>query len=262
MSDMGSPSAITEANPSRSDGASAPPLLTVHGVNAGYGETQVLWDIGLEVGRGEVVALVGANGAGKSTLLTVLSGLLPAWSGAMTFDGHGITRTPADYIVRLGLAQVPQGRRLFAALSVEENLKLGAYTRRAGSTKAIGDDLERVYTLLPKLKERRRQLAGSLSGGEQQMCAIARGLMARPSLLLVDELSLGLAPNIVDDILHAVDRIHREEGLSFLLVEQDVQIALERADRGYVLENGRIVLEGPGAELLHSEKVRVAYLGG
>jgi ABC-type branched-subunit amino acid transport system ATPase component len=257
----GSPSATQGVNQSQADATSAPPLLTVHGVNAGYGETQVLWDISLSVGRGEVAALIGANGAGKSTLLNVLSGLLPAQSGTIDFDGHNIAHTAADRIVKLGLAHVPQGRRLFAALSVEENLKLGAYTRRAGSTKAIAGDLERVYALLPKLKERHKQLAGSLSGGEQQMCAIARGLMTRPSLLLVDELSLGLAPNVVDDILHAVDRIHREGGLSFLLVEQDVQIALERADRGYVLENGRIVLQGTGAELLTSEKVRAAYLG-
>ena len=237
------------------------PLLTVHEVNAGYGETQVLRDISLTVARAEVVAVVGANGAGKSTLLNVLSRLVPAWSGAITFDGHNVNRMNADHIVKLGLAHVPQGRRLFAALTVEENLRLGAYTRRAGSAKAIADDLERVFTLLPRLRERRKQLAGSLSGGEQQMCAIGRGLMTRPNLLLVDELSLGLAPNIVDDILHAVDRIHREEGLSFLLVEQDVQIALERADRGYVLENGRVVLEGSGPELMNSKRVRAAYLG-
>ena len=262
MNDTRVSSGNSEANQAQAAGMSTlGALLTAQGVNAGYGQTQILWDISLSVGRGEVVALIGANGAGKSTLLNVVSGLLPAWSGAIGFDGHNIRRLAADRVVKLGLAHVPQGRRLFAALSVEENLKLGAYTRRAGSTKAIVEDLERVYTLLPKLGERRRQLAGSLSGGEQQMCAIARGLMARPSLLLVDELSLGLAPNIVDDILHAIDRIHREEGLSFLLVEQDVQIALERADRGYVLENGRVVLEGSSAELLSSEKVRAAYLG-
>jgi ABC-type branched-subunit amino acid transport system ATPase component len=261
MNETGPPSATNGANQSRATSVPAAPLLLTQEVHAGYGETQVLWDISLSVGRGEVVALVGANGAGKSTLLNVLSGLLPAWSGTLEFDGRNIKHMAADQIVKLGLAHVPQGRRLFAALSVEENLKLGAYTRRAGSTKAIVEDLERVYTLLPKLRERRKQLAGSLSGGEQQMCAIARGLMTRPSLLLVDELSLGLAPNIVDDMLHAVDRIHREEGLGFLLVEQDVQIALERANRGYVLENGRVVLEGSGAELLSSEKVRAAYLG-
>lgn len=259
---MSAPSTGTEVTGAPQEGmVTGPTLLRVSNVRAGYGEALVLWDVSMDVARGEVVAVVGANGAGKSTLLNVVSGLLPTQSGSVEFDGHAITRTSADHIVKLGLAHVPQGRRLFAALSVEGNLKLGAYTRRAGSSKAVADDLERVYALLPKLKERRKQIAGSLSGGEQQMCSIARGLMTRPSLLLIDELSLGLAPNIVDDILHAIDRIHREEGLSFLLVEQDVQIALERADRGYVIENGRIVLEGRGPDLLKSEKVRAAYLG-
>ncbi|HKS69787.1 MAG TPA: ABC transporter ATP-binding protein [Ktedonobacterales bacterium] len=237
------------------------PLLAVRGLDTGYGDTQVLWDVSLEVGRGEVVALVGANGAGKSTLLTAISGLLPAWRGTVQLDGADITHRSAERIVKLGLAQVPQGRRLFAGLPVEDNLRLGAYTRRAGSQQAIAADLERVYTLLPKLRERRTQVAGSLSGGEQQMVAIGRGLMARPLVLLIDELSLGLAPNIVDDLLAAIDTIHRQEGLSFLLVEQDVQIALERADRGYVIENGRIVLSGTGHELLRSTAVREAYLG-
>ena len=249
--------AIDETN------SSAPerPLLEVHKLSSGYGETQVLWDISLDVLRGEVVALVGANGAGKSTLLTALSGLLPAWAGTIMFAGRDITRHRAERIVRLGLAQVPQGRRLFGGLTIEENLRLGAYTNRAGSSGAIAADLERVYTFLPKLRERRTQLAGSLSGGEQQMCAIGRGLMARPDLLLIDELSLGLAPNIVDDLLSAIDNIHRQERLSFFLVEQDVQIALERAQRAYVMESGRIVLRGPAAELLKSEEIRMAYLG-
>jgi branched-chain amino acid transport system ATP-binding protein len=233
----------------------------VSGLAAGYGDTQVLWDISLEVLRGEVVAIVGANGAGKSTLLNVISGLLPAWSGAVTFAGRNVTNKPAERLAALGLSQVPQGRRLFAGLSVEQNLRLGAYTRRAGRVDAINAELERVFTLLPKLRERRTQLAGSLSGGEQQMVAIGRGLMSHPLILLVDELSLGLAPNVVDDLLAAVDTIHREEGLSFLLVEQDVQIALERADRGYVIENGHLVLAGTGAELLNSVAVREAYLG-
>jgi branched-chain amino acid transport system ATP-binding protein len=237
------------------------PLLEVRELDTGYGETQALWDISLSVMRGELVALVGANGAGKSTLLATLSGLLPAWKGTIMFAGLDITHYRAERIVKLGLAHVPQGRRLFGGLTVEENLRLGAYTRRAGSASAIASDVERVFSLLPKLRERRRQLAGSLSGGEQQMCAIGRGLMARPDLLLLDELSLGLAPNIVDDILAAVDDIHRQEGLSFLLVEQDVQIALERAKRGYVIENGHIVLSGPAADLLKSEQVRMAYLG-
>lgn len=248
--------------------SSAPPstsksrsLLSVSGLNTGYGDTQVLWDLSLDVYRNEVVAIVGANGVGKSTLLTALSGLIPAWSGSILFGDKEITNKRPERIVAAGLSHVPQGRRLFAALSVEDNLKLGSYTRRAGSSKAIRDDLDRVYQLLPKLRERRTQLAGSMSGGEQQMCAIGRGLMAHPELLLIDELSLGLAPKIVDDLLGAIDTIHREEGLSFLLVEQDVQIALERADRGYVIANGRIVTTGTGAELLNSSEVRAAYLG-
>ncbi|HKV84290.1 MAG TPA: ABC transporter ATP-binding protein [Ktedonobacterales bacterium] len=249
------------AVPPTSPDAATRPLLSVRNVSAGYGDTQVLWDISLELRPGEVVALVGANGAGKSTLLAVLSGLVRAWSGSIELGDHNITRMPAERIVRRGLAHVPQGRHLFSGLSVEENLRLGAYTRRAGSSAAIANDLERVYTLLPKLRERRTQLAGLLSGGEQQMVAIGRGLMTRPSALLIDELSLGLAPTIVDDLLTAIDTIHREEGLTFMLVEQDVQIALERADRGYVIENGRIVLSGPGRELLASDAIRAAYLG-
>ncbi len=251
----------TTSNLQAADVRLAPSLLLVQGLDTGYGETQVLWDVSLDIRRGEVVALVGANGAGKSTLLSALSGLVPIWKGTITFAGRDITPARAERIVKAGLAQVPQGRRLFGGLSVEENLLLGAYTKRAGSTQSIATDLERVFTLLPRLRERRKQLAGSLSGGEQQMCAIGRGLMARPHLLLIDELSLGLAPNVVDDILAAIDDIHRHEQLSFLLVEQDVQIALERAHRGYVLENGRIVLSGPAAELLRSEKIRAAYLG-
>ena len=236
-------------------------LLAVRGLDVGYGDTQVLWGVSLDIRRGEVVALLGANGAGKSTLLAAISGLLRPWKGEVLLAGRHIERMSAERIVASGVAHVPQGRRLFAALSVAENLKLGAYTRRAGSRRAIGEDLDRVYQLLPALHERRAQLAGSLSGGEQQMCAIGRGLMARPDVLLIDEISLGLAPIIVDGLLRAIDTIHREEGLSFLLVEQDVQIALERADRGYVVENGRIVLSGSGAELLTRDEVRAAYLG-
>lgn len=241
--------------------AEGPALLQVQHLTAGYGEVQVLWDVSLEVRRGEVVALVGANGAGKSTLLATLSGLLPAWQGSIEFAGWNITSQRAERTARLGLVLVPQGRRLFGGLSVEENLRLGAYTHRAGTTAAIGHDLERIFALFPKLRERRKQAAGSLSGGEQQMCAIARGLMAHPDILLIDELSLGLAPNVVDDILVAIDTIHRQEQLSFLLVEQDVQIALERSHRGYVIENGRVVLSGPAGALLQDERIRAAYLG-
>jgi branched-chain amino acid transport system ATP-binding protein len=236
-------------------------LLAVRAVDAGYGDTQVLWDISLEVAHAEIVALVGANGAGKSTLLAAVSGLLRPWRGEIVLDGRHIERLAAERIVALGMAHVPQGRRLFAALSVDENLKLGAYSRRARSTHALRDNLDRVYQLLPQLRERRKQLAGSLSGGEQQMCAIGRGLMSSPDLLLIDEMSLGLAPKVVDDLLGAIDTIHREQRLSVLLVEQDVQIALERADRAYVIENGRIVISGPGAELLERPQVRAAYLG-
>jgi branched-chain amino acid transport system ATP-binding protein len=239
----------------------ATPVLSVSGLAAGYGDTQILWDVSLEVRRGEVVAIVGANGAGKSTLLNAISGLLPTWHGSVSLAGRDVTNKPAERLAALGLSQVPQGRRLFVGLSVEQNLRLGAYTRRAGGLEATNAELDRVFTLLPKLRERRTQLAGSLSGGEQQMVAIGRGLMSHPNILLVDELSLGLAPNVVDDLLAAIDTIHRDEGLSFLLVEQDVQIALERSDRGYVVENGHIVLSGTGAELLNSVAVREAYLG-
>jgi branched-chain amino acid transport system ATP-binding protein len=258
---MSQPPQSATSSASETSTATSQPLLSVRNLSAGYGDTQVLWNVSLELRRGEVVALVGANGAGKSTLLSVLSGLIRAWSGHIELAGHDITRAPAERIVRLGMAHVPQGRRLFSGLSVEENLRLGAYTRRAGSTAEIAADLERVYALLPKLRERRTQLAGLLSGGEQQMVAIGRGLMTRPEVLLMDELSLGLAPTIVDDILAAIDTIHQQEGLTFLLVEQDVQIALERADRGYVLENGRIALSGPASDLLRNEAVRTAYLG-
>lgn len=261
MSDFAERQEPQESPPARSPSPPAAPLLSIRNLATGYDDSQVLWDISLDIFPGELVALVGANGAGKTTLLTTISRLLPVWRGSMTFAGRELNRTSAERVVSLGLAHVPQGRRLFAALTVEENLRLGAYTRRAGSAHAIADDLERVLTFLPKLRERRKQLAGSLSGGEQQMCAIARGLMARPELLLIDELSLGLAPNIADDILTTLDSIHRQEKLSILLVEQDVQIALERADRGYVIENGRIVLSGSAAALLHNPRVRAAYLG-
>jgi branched-chain amino acid transport system ATP-binding protein len=252
---------VSETASTGAGAAREAPFLAVENLSTGYGDSQVLWDISLALWPGELVAIVGANGAGKTTLLAALSRLLPAWSGRITFEGRDITRLSAERVVRLGIAHVPQGRRLFAGLSVEENLRLGAYSRRQGSSEAVARDLERVYSFLPKLALRRTQAAGSLSGGEQQMCAIARGLMAHPAVLLIDELSLGLAPNIVDDILAALDTIHREEQLSILLVEQDLQIALERADRGYVIENGRIVLEGNGPELLGSNKVRTAYLG-
>lgn len=261
MSDFTESQGLQESQLAISPSPPATPLLSIRNLATGYDDSQVLWDISLDILPGEFVALVGANGAGKTTLLTTISRLLPVWRGSITLAGREINRISAERVVSLGLVHIPQGRRLFAGLTVEENLRLGAYTRRAGSARAIADDLERVFTFLPKLRERRTQLAGSLSGGEQQMCAIGRGLMARPELLLIDELSLGLAPTLVDDILETLDTIHRQEHLSMLLVEQDVQIALERADRGYVIENGRIVLSGRAADLLNSPQVRTAYLG-
>lgn len=260
MSAADTPEGAAQPAPGQRPGESSP-LLAVRSMDAGYGDTQVLWDVSLEVRRAEIVALVGANGAGKSTLLAAVSGLLRPWRGEVWLDGRRIERLAAERIVTLGMAHVPQGRRLFAALSVEENLKLGAYSRRARSGHALRENLERVYHLLPQLRERRKQLAGSMSGGEQQMCAFGRGLMSSPDLLLIDEMSLGLAPKVVDDLLGAIDAIHREQRLSVLLVEQDVQIALERAERAYVIENGHIVISGPGAELLESPQVRAAYLG-
>ena len=232
-------------------------LLSVERLNAGYGEMAVLRDVTIEITRGEIVALVGSNGAGKTTLLRALSRLIPS-TGRITFAGHSLDRLMPDQVFSLGVVQVPEGRQLFDQMSVEENLLMGAY-RRAGRAQIAGD-LERVYGLFPKLKERRRQLAGSLSGGEQQMCAIARGLMAAPELLMVDEMSLGLAPVIVDLLLDTLTEI-RKKGVTVLLVEQDIFSAFHVADRGYVLETGKIVRVGSASELANDSEVRRAYLG-
>ena len=238
-----------------------PLLLSVRGVNAGYGDAQVLWDVSLELRPGEVVALVGAQWRGQVYLAFGPLGPRAGLVGIIELGRPDITRMAAERIVRRGLAHVPQGRHLFSGLSVEENLRLGAYTR-AREQPPPSRTISNVSTpCCPSCVSGASRLAGLLSGGEQQMVAIGRGLMARPTVLLIDELSLGLAPTIVDDLLAAIDTIHREEGLTFLLVEQDVQIALERADRGYVIENGRIVLSGPGNELLTSDAIRTAYLG-
>jgi branched-chain amino acid transport system ATP-binding protein len=235
-----------------------PPLLEIEGLASGYGSLQVLWDISLEVRSGELVALLGANGAGKTTLLNTISGLLTPSSGRIRFDGRDLTSARTDEIVAAGVVQVPQGRRLFAGLSVRDNLLQGAYLRR--DRQAIAQDLERVFGLLPRLSERASQPAGQLSGGEQQMCAIGRGLMARPRMLLIDELSLGLAPLVVDHLLGLLAEIRRS-GTTVLLVEQDVQVALEHADRGYVLETGRIVQSGKASDILEDPRIRQAYLG-
>ena len=233
-------------------------LLDVRTLDAGYGSVQVLWDVSLEVRRREVVALIGPNGAGKSTFLRALSGLQRPWGGIVTFDGHEITALPPEEIVRLGIAHVPQGRRLFPDLSVRENLLLGAYARQDRT--GLLDDLERVLDLFPGIGGRLTLTASQLSGGEQQMVALGRALMARPHLLLIDEPSLGLAPIVVQALMDVIARL-RAEGTSVLLVEQDVGIALEYADRGYVLETGRIVLADTAAALLRSSRIREAYLG-
>ncbi|MGW8186429.1 MAG: ABC transporter ATP-binding protein, partial [Desulfobacterales bacterium] len=212
-------------------------LLHVNNLHAGYGDVQVLWDIDLEVRERQIVSLVGANGAGKSTLLKVLSGLLVPYAGKVVFQDKDITGAPTKKIVDCGIVQVPEGRRLFPQMTVEENLLMGAFShRRSGSLKR---ELSRIYEIFPRLKERNRQNAGSLSGGEQQMCAIARGLMGNPRLLLIDEMSLGLAPLIVDDLIDVVREINRQ-GTGVLLVEQDVKLALDNSNYGYVLSTGKI----------------------
>jgi branched-chain amino acid transport system ATP-binding protein len=237
--------------------ASLESLLKVRGLNAGFDAGPVLFGIDLEVAAGELIALVGANGAGKSTLLGVLSGLVRATSGTVTLSGEDVTNARPEVLVRKGVAHVPQGRRLFGTMSVEKNLLLGAYLRR---DKAVRDDLARVLDHFPALKDKLTREAGTLSGGEQQMVAIGRGMMARPKLLMVDELSLGLAPKIVDRLIDVIRDINRE-GMALLLVEQDVLVALDAANRAYVLENGRVALSGAAAEVKDDPGVRRAYLG-
>jgi branched-chain amino acid transport system ATP-binding protein len=233
-------------------------MLSADGLVSGYGDVEVLHGVSLTVREGEVVALVGSNGAGKTTLLRTLVGLLGLRTGSIQFGGRDVSRFSAQDRVRGGIALVPEGRRLFSALSVEQNLQLGAYLRR--DQVAVKDDLARIYEHFPILRERRNQAAGSLSGGEQQMCTIGRALMSGPRLLLIDELSLGLSPVAVDGLLIALRALHTS-GMTFLMVEQDVETALQFADRGYVVEAGEIVLEGPSEELLANPSLRSAYLG-
>jgi branched-chain amino acid transport system ATP-binding protein len=231
--------------------------FVVEGLSAGYGDTQVLWDVSLRIDPGEIVALIGSNGAGKSSLLGAISGVVKVWGGSVRYGDTHITGLEPDTIVKTGVLQVPQGRRLFGSLTVEENLMMGAYLRR---DKEVRADLERMLVMLPRLRERFTFLAGHLSGGEQQQVAIARALMARPKVLLIDEMSLGLAPVLVDALLEILQRIH-ETGVSIMIVEQDVQTALEVSSRAYVLETGRISLEGPSAQLLDDPAIKRAYLG-
>ncbi|MGB7478925.1 MAG: ABC transporter ATP-binding protein [Burkholderiaceae bacterium] len=237
--------------------APAVPLLAVERLSAGYGEMPVLHEVALDVYPAEMVAIVGSNGAGKTTLLRALSCVLPC-SGSIRFNGRQLAGLTPDQAFGLGLVQVPEGRQLFDRMTVQDNLLMGSY-RRADKT-AAARDLDRIYALFPRLAERRRQLAGSMSGGEQQMCAMARALMAAPVLMMVDEMSLGLAPVIVEQLMEILAEIRRE-GVTVLLVEQDVQLALSGADRGYVLETGRIVHQGPAAQLIDDPAVQRAYLG-
>jgi branched-chain amino acid transport system ATP-binding protein len=233
-------------------------MLRVDGLHVYYDAIHALQGVSFHVDKGEMVTLLGANGAGKSTTLKTISALLRAKSGAIELEGERLDSLPAHEIVRRGVAHVPEGRRVFPRLSVLENLQTGAYTRRGG---ASADDLERVFTLFPRLKERIRQKAGTLSGGEQQMLAIGRGLMARPKVLLLDEPSMGLAPILVEQIFTIVQAINKE-GVTVLLVEQNAAMALAICHRGYVLETGKIILEGTAAELSGNDRVREAYLGG
>lgn len=234
------------------------PLLELHNLHVSYGGIQALQSINLAVGAGEVVTLIGANGAGKTTTLRAISRLVQARTGSITYNGRDITRARPDEVVRLGIAQSPEGRRMLARQSVLDNLRLGAYTRRDRA--GIEADVAQQFKRFPRLAERRTQLAGTLSGGEQQMLAIARALMSRPRLLLLDEPSLGLAPLVVREIFAIIDEL-RAAGVTILLVEQNAGLALQHATRGYVLEAGRLTIEGPAQALLNDERVRRAYLG-
>jgi branched-chain amino acid transport system ATP-binding protein len=233
-------------------------LLALRNVAISYGGIRAVKGIDLEVARGELVCLIGTNGAGKTTTLKGICGLLPLTTGTIEYDGADVTGRPAFELVRKGLALVPEGRGMFGALTIDENLTMGAYARR--DRPAIAQDVERVFTLFPRLKERRKQTAGTLSGGEQQMLAIARAMMSRPRMLLLDEPSMGLAPLMVQKVFETILDV-AQEGVTILLVEQNAKLALDVADRGYVMESGEVTLAGKASSLLHDPKVRAAYLG-
>ena len=233
-------------------------LLEIDNIASGYGEVQILWDVSLALERGKLTALVGSNGAGKTTLLRTVSGLIRPWQGSIHFDERDVTRVSAHAKAGQGLVMVPEGRQLFPSMSVYENLEMGAFTRRAKA--GFQENLEKVYDMLPRLKERADQKAGTLSGGEQQMLAVGRGLMAQPEVLMFDELSLGLAPFLVLNLFEILQRL-KATGLTMLLVEQNVQMALAVSDYAYVLTKGRVEIEGPAAEVRQMPQVREAYLG-
>jgi branched-chain amino acid transport system ATP-binding protein len=234
-------------------------MLEVKNLKAGYGEIIILWDINLKVDKGTITAVLGSNGMGKTTLLKCITGLQKIISGDIILDGKNITHVPSYKRVELGLSLVPEGRRIFPEMSVYENLLMGAYTKEA--RKHVSESLEIAYSLFPILRERKNQLAGTLSGGEQQMLAIARGLMSRPKLLMLDEPSAGLAPKIVLQIMDLIQKLNKEYDITIMLVEQHVENALKIADLAYIIENGRITLSGNGKELLTNPKVKESYLG-
>ena len=234
-------------------------MLEIKDLKVSYGMIQAIKGISFEVNKGEVISLIGANGAGKTTILHTITGLLNADSGSVTYEGKDITRMPGHKIVSMGIAHVPEGRRVFANMTVLQNLKLGAYTRKDKAE--IAETLEMVYTRFPRLKERKNQLAGTLSGGEQQMLAMGRALMSHPQIILMDEPSMGLSPIFVNEIFDIIEEVSKS-GTTVLLVEQNAKKALSIADRAYVLETGKITLSGSGKELLESDSIKKAYLGG
>ncbi len=233
-------------------------MLSVSNLNVYYGVIHAIKDLSFHVDKGEIVALIGANGAGKTTTLHTVTGLIPAESGSILFRDQEISRMPGHKIVSMGMAHVPEGRRVFAGMTVLQNLKLGAFTRK--DQKEIAETLEKVYRRFPRLEERKNQLAGTLSGGEQQMLAMGRALMSNPDIILMDEPSMGLSPILVNELFDIIEKVH-EGGATVLLVEQNAKKALSVADRAYVLETGKIVLEGKASDLLHNEEIRKAYLG-
>jgi len=236
-------------------------ILELKSVVSGYGRIEALHGINMSVDEGDIVSLIGANGAGKTTTLKTISGIVELKSGFIFYQNKDISTIPADKRVHEGLVHVPEGRRLFPDMTVEENMEMGAYTR-GDDKEGIAKSLQHCFELFPRLKERRSQRAGTMSGGEQQMAAIARGLMAKPKILMLDEPSLGLAPIIVQQIFEIIRNVNKEEGVTILLVEQNASLALKNADQAYVLETGNITLEGKGADLLKNEAVRRSYLGG
>ncbi|MBR1561326.1 MAG: ABC transporter ATP-binding protein [Clostridia bacterium] len=234
-------------------------MLKVEGLRAGYGAINILWDISFDVKEGEVVAILGSNGAGKTTMVRAITGMVRPSAGSVSFNGEELAKKSSRFILDKGIVQVPEGRQIFTEMTVLENLEMGAFNKATRA--AFQQNLAVAYQRFPKLQERARQAAGTLSGGEQQMLAVARALIGMPKLLILDEPSLGLAPNIVDDILNVASEMAKKDGISVLLVEQDITKALACADRGYVVENGRIALEGTAAELSANEHVKKAYLG-